>query len=471
MRKYLACLALLTLLPVFHVYGQIVADAVTRRPLPGASVFDGKGRLLGVTDSKGNMPHVVSDRLPVMIRYLGYSERLLDESLPDTVYMSVLPTYLPDVLVEAKKLNVLHILGYVREYSTLSTMTDTVFLFREKMVDFMLTPGKSMRFKGWTKPRVLKSESYYRFTDHTGLDSVSNKCRNHFSWSDWVGIIPAPHMPDKIRDSECGADTLYGKYSPSEIWMRGDSRVNVDVDVLADTAGRKWVPNLGGFFRNNLDFEKFRLKLDYRNVIGNEITERDLAGYSFVIESNGRGRDMFMFNRKDEKFSVSTYAEVYVVDREMISVKEARKWKDMKFDTGALAIIEPPEAPALQPYIRELIARVDGIDHDGVRLDFTPDERLAGGPPVYENIGRRVLNVLKTAVGISQYKSKRNFERRWKEFTEQRRYKNNMVYLSSEQSFDSGQQPAQGKTPESEKVDSCREREPEVPAPQSLGDK
>ncbi len=30
------------------------------------------------------------------------------------------------------------------------------------------------------------------------------------------------------------------------------------------------------------------------------------------------------------------------------------------------------------PPIRELIARVDGIDHTSVRLDFIPDRRLVG---------------------------------------------------------------------------------------------
>lgn len=47
-------------------------------------------------------------------------------------------TELPEVLVESPKRNMLHVMAYVREYSNLTTYSDTVILFREKMVDFML---------------------------------------------------------------------------------------------------------------------------------------------------------------------------------------------------------------------------------------------------------------------------------------------------------------------------------------------
>ncbi|MDE6805737.1 MAG: hypothetical protein K2J05_02910, partial [Muribaculaceae bacterium] len=42
---------------------------------------------------------------------------------------------LPEFVVESNENKYLHVLAYVREYSTLSTYTDTIFMFREKMVD------------------------------------------------------------------------------------------------------------------------------------------------------------------------------------------------------------------------------------------------------------------------------------------------------------------------------------------------
>lgn len=115
------------------------------------------------------------------------------------------PTQLPEVVVESPRHRILHILAYVRECSTLSTCTDTVFLFREKMVDYML-PSKGVSFKGWSRPRILKSRSFYRFTDAGGLDSVSDNCNHHFSWSDWMGIAPSAELPSCLRDVECGID-------------------------------------------------------------------------------------------------------------------------------------------------------------------------------------------------------------------------------------------------------------------------
>ncbi len=77
----------------------------------------------------------------------------------------------------------------------------------------------------------------------------------------------------------------------------------------------KWVPNLSGFFRRNLDFENFRVRFNYGDVVGDTISPMDLAGYSFNIESRGRGHEMFRFNRVDEPCFVSTYAEVYILDK------------------------------------------------------------------------------------------------------------------------------------------------------------
>ncbi len=88
-------------------------------------------------------------------------------------------TELSEVLVLSKKHKLLHMLAYVREYSILTTYTDTVFLFREKMVDYML-PVSGAKFKGWSRPRVLTSRSYYQFKDSRGLDSVSDVSNHHF---------------------------------------------------------------------------------------------------------------------------------------------------------------------------------------------------------------------------------------------------------------------------------------------------
>ena len=398
----------------------VVVDSVSGLPLLGASVFDRRGTVAGVTKADGRLPYIAPRDYPVTVRYIGYKEATVVDGRCDTVLMVENAMSLPEVVIESRSHKLLHMLAYVREYSTLTTYRDTVFMFREKMVDYMLSPDQKVRVKGWTNPRVLQSKSYYRFTNALGLDSVSDRCSHHFSWTDWVGVVPRSKMPSRICRTGQGSDTIRGKYSPTEIWRRNGERIALDVNVLADTTSRKWVPDLSLFFKGNVDFEQFRVRFNYDNVDGDEIAPMDLTGYSFTIESNGRGHGLFRFNRYDEPFFVSTYGEVYMVDKEYITEKEARKWEKLQADTEQLAMYEPAEAPELQPSIRQLVERVNRLDHDRVRLDFVPDHRLVGRGVVKQNLGQRMLSLLKTATGISAVRARRDWKRQWKEFTRER---------------------------------------------------
>ena len=118
---------------------------------------------------------------------------------------------------------------------------------------------------------------------------------------------------------------------------------------------------------------------------------------------------------------MNTYAEVYVIDKELITVKEAKRWERHIFNTEKIEIIEPMEAPDLQPSIKDLIARVNLVDTGEVRLAVVPDSRLMGRKIVKENIAQRALQVLKNVTGISRYKLNRNTNRRWKNFKKEQR--------------------------------------------------
>lgn len=412
----------------------VVADSLSHMPLPNAALFDRQGRALGVSGNGGEMPEISPDKYPVTVRFLGFREKVVDSAGADTIFLAENPAELPEVLVESRSHKVLHVLSYVREYSTLSTYTDTVFLFREKMVDFMLNNDSRVKFKGWSNPRVLTSKSYYRFTDSQGLDSVSDVSRHHFSWSDWMGLPPVIDMPAGVADLECGTDTLRGKYSPYEIWVKNGSKMAVDVNVLADAASGRWVPGLSVFFRHNLDFEKFKIKYVYDNASGRSVSPLDLGGYSYNIESNGRGHSMFFFNRRDEPFFVSTYAEVYILDKEYIPVKEAKKWEKRRFDIDAVGIMEAADAPELPASVLALIDRVNNLDRDKVRVDIIPDHRLVSKKDSRKNfrIGHRALAVLKQLTGITQYKTRRNLNKHWDDVKQSRREANKSRVLPAD---------------------------------------
>lgn len=401
----------------------VVADSLTRTPLPNASVYDRRGNAVAITDRKGRLPYIRPQAYPVTIRYIGFEEKEITGPGSDTVFLSQSVSDLPEVVVKHRRDNPLHILAYVREYSTLTTYTDTVFLFREKMVDYMI-PSPGSRFKGWDTPRVLSSRSYYRFTDSHGLDSVSDTGNYHFSWSDWVGI-PAARFPRSLRGTSVGTDTLRGKYSPAEIWRKNDDRLSVDINVLASPDTRSWIPRMNRFFnagRDNPEFHDLRLSYSYSNITGDSIGPADLDHYSLNIESTGRGHGMFRFNRQGEMFFVNTSADVYILDRERVTLKEARKWEKREFSNEITEIYEPLEAPRLDPDIQLLVDRVDRIDKDGVKLENAPDRMMISMNVGKGNFGiaHRALTLLKDLTGITYFKSNRNMKRRWKEFREKR---------------------------------------------------
>lgn len=342
---------------------------------------------------------------------------------------------LPELLVEGTHHKVLHILGYVREYTTMSGYRDTIKMFREKMVDFMIPGPDKSRFRGWTRPRVLNSRSYYQFRNSSGLDSVSDRCSHHFAWSDWIGILPLISLPGKLTSSVTGTETRMGKYSPAECWVRNGDKVTVDVNVLADTTARKWVPGLAPFFHSdNNEFDNFKLRFDYSNVTGKKLNPEDIISYSFDIESRGRGRDMFRFIRFDEPFYVDTHTEVYVLDREYITLKEAKKWDKRKFDSEDIGIFEASWAPELPAATLALIDRVSSINSDQVRISLTPDQRLKARHIHKENfsLGNRILTLLKQLTGITMFKSRRNLKRQWNEFRKDRIHKNLERYSEDE---------------------------------------
>ena len=174
-----------------------------------------------------------------------------------------------------------------------------------------------------------------------------------------------------------------------------------------------------------MDFEQLRINFDYNNA-GDSLRILDLGKYSYQIESRGRARDMFRFNRLNEPCFVSTFADVYILDREFITLKEAKKWESSKFDISEVGIYEPMNSPDLPSEIITLIDRVNSINTDKVRLDYIPDHRYISKYSGRNNfkIGNRALILLKQMTGISSVKAHRSMKNNWKSFLNEQKSKN-----------------------------------------------
>lgn len=366
--------------------------------------------------------HAVMKRRPIITFILTLAFHIFSFGQRESAEPS--PIELREFVYESNRLKALHVLAYVREYSTISTYTDTVAMFREKLVDYMIAPRKKSRFNGWRTPRVLSSRSYYRFTDDRGLDSVSNRYNQHFSWSDWIGLPPPVELPARLRAAEYAGDTVRGKYSAAEIWNLTHDTLSVRVDVLADTAGRKWVPSMSRFFDEIYSFDEFKLAFRYYNTGEQMLNPVALTDFSYSIESQGRGRGIYLFSRADQPFFVSTSSEVYIIDKEYVTLKEAKKWEKLKIDSSLIGIYEPSEAPELPSDIQALVERVNSIDHDMARLSLSPDKKLAGRGIVKLNPGQQILKRIKGIFGIDRAVGNRKREKKWRRFTNDRQKAN-----------------------------------------------
>ena len=81
-----------------------------------------------------------------------------------------------------------------------------------------------------------------------------------------------------------------------------------------------------------------------------------------------------------------------------------------------MVIYEPSEAPELQESILQLIARVNDVNHDGIRLAQTPDHRLAGRNIEKVGSGQLILRRLKGMFGIDQLIGQRKMKRQWHQY-------------------------------------------------------
>lgn len=369
-------LIILTFFIIKPLSAAIVEDEVTGLPLSKASIFDKKGRIIGICSDNGVLPYLNAADYPISISYLGYESATILKPGVEKIRLKPLSIELPELYVDSKNSQVLYMSGYVREYSTMVTNEDTVFLFREKNVDFMVPTKKVKKFNGWSLPRILFSKSYYHFTNNDGLDSVSDYYPNHFSWSDWIGIIPSTQLPQKLKYKELASDTIYAKYGISSIWQKNDESVSLNLDVLAAEDNRKWVPGMNHFLNNGVDFTLFNLRYEFTDVMGDEIFPDNIARISYNIQANGNNRFINRLGNKVKPVYMDTYAEIYITDREYISISEAKKIEKKLAENFELEKME--NVPALTASIQDLVARVNDTDNEMVRLHREADKRLAG---------------------------------------------------------------------------------------------
>lgn len=339
-----------------------LVDAATNAPLPLASITDRSGNVVGMTDKSGLIPELQQDRYPITFNYMGYASMQIQGPTADDVKMMPQDYELPEIVIIPGSHPLLHLTGYMREVTSILSSSDSVTIFKESVVDFMVPVEKS-KVKGWKKARELASRTYVRMSDSSGLDSVSTNHEYEFMlWGNGINLIPsAAKIPDKFKGTDVASDTVMGKYYPKLIrWKNGDVIRWYD-DALADEKNHITTPLVLKLFGLTTDVTEISENFVFDTPDGDSITPADLRQVSITIDMLAKGKLFKKAFDSSSPVNVRTYMELYLTDREYLSEADG---KELKKDTPAIEpsrIMAPTNANPLHPAIVRIVERVNAL--------------------------------------------------------------------------------------------------------------
>lgn len=354
------CTGLLTGGVCLAAYAERVVTDSSGERLPKASVFGNNGNVVGVCDENGVMPELAPSLYPLTVRYVGFEPATVLLTSDSVVVMSPASYDLPELVIDNESRSVLHLVGYMREYNTMTSTADTNLTYSEKVVDFMIPRKKVKKFKGWSSPRTLARRDYVLFTNKAGLDSVSSEVDDTFSWSNFVNLVTGElTVPDSLINGTVRSVTKDGKYSPKMSWRKTGDDYTLEIDALADHKDHIYSPNVLKFFGLSTDFSKLETDYMFTELSGNKISAENVMRATFGIEALCRGKLMKLATGSKEPFNLNSYYEFYVTQREYLTPEEARELKDNppRYDRKTIAAPEGVASP--DPAIMRLIERVE----------------------------------------------------------------------------------------------------------------
>lgn len=337
-------------------------DASTNAPLPLASITDCSGNVVGMTDKSGVIPELQKDRYPITFNYMGYASLQILKPAEDDMKMVPQEYELPEIVIIPGSRPLLHLTGYMREITSVLSSSDSVTLFKESVVDF-LVPVEKTKVKGWNKARELASKTYVRMSNSSGLDSVSTNHEYEFIlWGNRKGLIPsAAKIPDKIKGTDVACDTIMGKYYPKIIWLKNGDVTRWYGDALANEKNHITTPWALKIFGLTTDVTEISENYVFDTPDGGFIRPTDLRQVSVTIDMLAKGKLFKKTFDSSSPVNVRTYMELYLTDREFLSVEEGKSLKNEIPSIESSEILAPTNANPLHPAIRRTVERVNSL--------------------------------------------------------------------------------------------------------------
>lgn len=363
MKKSLSIILLLTILMgAFDANAFRLVDADTKAPLPLASITDRSGNVVGMTDKSGVIPDLQKDRYPITFNYMGYASLQILKPAEDDVNMIQQDYELPEIVVIPGSRPLLHLTGYMREITSVLSSSDSVTIFKESVVDF-LVPVEKTKVKGWNKARELASKTYVRMSNASGLDSISTNHEYEFMlWGNRKSLIPSgAKIPAKIKGTDVACDTIMGKYYPKIIWWKNGDITRWYGDALANEKNHVTTPWALKLFGLTTDVSEISENYVFDTPDGNVIRPTDLRQVSVTINMLAKGKLFKMALDSSSPINVRTYMELYLTDREFLSEEEGKKLKKEVPVIKPSDILAPANANPLHQAIIRTVERVNSL--------------------------------------------------------------------------------------------------------------
>ncbi len=336
----------------------IVVEKNSANPVEGATVFSNSGRIIGQTNGNGAV-EVPQGDFPITVRCMGY-DAVTGGKDADTLRLSPREYAMDTVTVSAKDRPVTRVIGFVREYTTGATTTDTTYTFNEYMAELFLAPHKTKGYKdGDSHARIRNKRSYQRIAHANGTDSISKGGEDALAMVEFLLYMPNSFsVPERMKKGAT-VDQIPGKYAPKS-WITNNGRLfKVKMDPLSDYKDHKlspWILKLMGF---SMDMTKIDINYIYRShadttaYLPNELLEASVAA-----SVTGNGKWIKKIYKTKDPILMLTFMEFYPVDVSRVTIDEYKELRDSK---AVIPWADSPSVPPLQPAYEELKRRCESL--------------------------------------------------------------------------------------------------------------
>lgn len=341
-----------------------VLDSTDNTSLNGCTVISTNGLILGSTDSKGSI-NIDQKDFPLTFKSLGYSTKLIEDNIIDTVFMEPAVYPLQEVVINPGNRPVTRVITYIREYCTGATKKDTLQMYSEYMYEYFFADGKVKGFDKTHQTGISRFiQRYGRIVTSYGVDSVIRPKYGDdmtaISFVDNMAFIPYEQKEDTemLKQGQQNIDTIWGKHYPKYIYRKTDKNFFIDCDALSDHKGHKWSPWFFKMLGMTMEMYKADWSLVYYNNGASKYNLNDFISGIYNISVKGKGKQLKKLIGVDDEIDIECYMELYPVEITYLTTEEYKEIKKEYFERKS-ELIRPENLTPIPPSVQSLVERID----------------------------------------------------------------------------------------------------------------